>query len=186
MKHINEAPPSVRDLRRDVPPRVADAVARALEKDPRDRFASMETFAAELDACLRELARPGTRSTATVITPPAPRAAARSRPRRRDSPTPLLIVALLALAALAVIGVAAFAVNRDDSDDRGDDRDKQRRRRRRSSRSAPSAATTPPGDDNEHDAEAPNATDGDPATYWTTEHYGSEDFGGSRTASASC
>ena len=78
MKHINEVPPSVADLRRDVPPRVAAAVARALEKDPRDRFASMEAFAAELDACLRELRTAGDAdSTATVITRPAP------RPKRR-------------------------------------------------------------------------------------------------------
>jgi hypothetical protein len=32
-------------------------------------------------------------------------------------------------------------------------------------------AYDPVGGDGEHDAEAPNATDGNPATYWETEHY---------------
>ena len=32
-------------------------------------------------------------------------------------------------------------------------------------------AWDPQGGDGEHDADAPKATDGDPATYWTTEHY---------------
>jgi hypothetical protein len=32
-------------------------------------------------------------------------------------------------------------------------------------------AFDPLGDQGEHDDEAPNAVDGDPATYWTTEHY---------------
>jgi len=175
MKHINERPPSVTDLRRDVPPRVAAAVACALEKDPRHRFASMEAFAAELDACLHELRAGDSESTATVITPPADRAPRRAA-RRRISPTPL-IVALLALAALAVIAVAAIAVNRD-----------------RSTGTTTTTTTTngggvavsltgaggydPEGDDTEHDSDAPNATDGDPATYWTTEHYGDPDFGG--------
>ncbi len=55
MQHINEPPPNVRERRPDVPARVAAAVDRALAKDPRDRFPSMNAFGAELDACLREI-----------------------------------------------------------------------------------------------------------------------------------
>jgi len=178
MKHINERPPSVADLRRDVPPRVAAAVACALEKDPRDRFASMEAFASELDACLHELRAGDTDSTATVITPPAPRATRRP-PRRRVSPTPLLI-ALLALAALAVIAVAAIAVNRDRS---GGGTTTTTTEHGAGGGGAVSLSGVggydpPPGDGSEHDSDAPKATDGVPATFWTTEHYGSQDFGG--------
>jgi hypothetical protein len=36
-------------------------------------------------------------------------------------------------------------------------------------------AYDPDGDQTEHDAEAPNAIDGDPVTYWTTERYQSFD-----------
>jgi serine/threonine protein kinase len=55
LKHINEAPPSVLDRRGDVPPRVAAAVDRALAKNPRDRFPSMDAFAAELEGARAEL-----------------------------------------------------------------------------------------------------------------------------------
>jgi serine/threonine-protein kinase len=177
MKHINEVPPTVAELRRDVPPRVSAAVARALEKDPRDRFASMEAFAAELDACLHELRTAGDAdSTATVITAPAPRAKGRP-PRRRVSPTPV-IVALLALAALAVIAVAAFAVNHDNSNNPTTTSTGGGGGGGAVSLTGAGGYDPPPGDGTEHDSDAPNATDGDPATFWTTEHYGSQDFGG--------
>jgi eukaryotic-like serine/threonine-protein kinase len=175
MKHINDPAPRVNDYRGDVPPRVAAAVACALEKDPRNRFASMEEFAAELDACLRELRTGAADSTATVVTPPAPRPSA-SRAGRRISPAPLL-VALLALAALAVIAAAAIALRGNDSGEPG-----------ASSGTNGGGATAvtlsavggydPNGDGSEHDSDAAKATDGDPTTYWTTEHYGNEDFGG--------
>src|SRR5256885_1396622 len=52
MKHINEPPPDLAELRPDVPLRLVAAVERALEKDPADRFASMHDFATELRRCL--------------------------------------------------------------------------------------------------------------------------------------
>src|ERR671930_66055 len=58
MQHVSESPPSLLDVRPDVPARVAHAVARALEKDPADRFPTMDAFAAELEACLAELGSP--------------------------------------------------------------------------------------------------------------------------------
>ena len=36
----------------------------------------------------------------------------------------------------------------------------------------------PQGDGTEHDADAPNATDGNQSTFWTTEQYRSQDFSG--------
>jgi serine/threonine-protein kinase len=118
MKHINEPPPSVLDLRRDVPPRVAAAVARALMKDPRDRFPSMESFAAELDACLHDLRGGVADSSATVITAPPVRGPRPARPAHRHRRPPRrapLLVALIALAALAVIAVAAIALHGNNS-----------------------------------------------------------------------
>src|ERR671935_945476 len=55
MQHVSEAPPSLLEVRPDVPARVAHAVARALEKDPAARFPTMDAFAAELQACLAAL-----------------------------------------------------------------------------------------------------------------------------------
>ncbi|MBX3467987.1 MAG: serine/threonine protein kinase [Planctomycetes bacterium] len=42
--HAHEPPRPIRDLRADVPPALADAVMRALEKDPRDRHESVGAF----------------------------------------------------------------------------------------------------------------------------------------------
>ena len=39
MRHINEPPPSVRERRPDVSPRLDAAIRRAMAKEPRDRFA---------------------------------------------------------------------------------------------------------------------------------------------------
>jgi hypothetical protein len=137
----------------------------------------MYAFAAELEACLHELRAGDNDSTATVITPPAARGRPQT-PRRRISPTPL-IVALLALAALAVIAVAAIAVNRDRSTETTTATNTTTGSGSGGAVSlAGAAGYDPQGDDTEHDSDAPKATDGDPATYWTTEHYGDPDFGG--------
>src|SRR6478672_10519804 len=77
MRHINEPPPSARERRRDVPPRLDAALQRAMAKDPADRYPSMDAFCAELEACLRELRRdvafvPGD-DGATLVVPPAER-----------------------------------------------------------------------------------------------------------------
>jgi len=182
MKHINEPAPSVIAWRRDCPPRVAAAVARALAKDPRDRFPSMDAFAAELEACLQEL-RPE-ESTATVLRAPAGRPARRSarrRPRARPQFTPgPALLGLLALAALAVIVVAAIAVKRDSSLIPG----VAAKSTNKTGNSAPVQVTAsgaydpPPGDGSEHNSDVSKATDGNELTYWTTERYGNTDFGG--------
>src|SRR5215212_2232535 len=72
--------------------------------------------------------------------------------------------------ALAAAAAAAFLYDRSRDDNGGS--------------AKPSPTATPPhlrgagafdpfGGDGEHDADAPKATDGDPATYWTTESYNS-------------
>ena len=185
MKHINEPPPSVLDLRRDVPPRVAAAVARALMKDPRDRFPSMESFAAELDACLHDLRGGVTDSSATVITAPPVRGARPARPAHRQRRPPRrapLLVALIALAALAVIAVAAIALHGNNSVLPGSSSGNTTT----TGGSGGGGAVTlsgvkgfdPQGDNTEHDADAPKATDGSQSTFWTTEQYRSQDFSG--------
>ncbi len=45
MRHINEEPPSIRERRPDVPPRVEAAVHRAMAKDPQARFRRWATSA---------------------------------------------------------------------------------------------------------------------------------------------
>jgi serine/threonine-protein kinase len=44
-KHVFEVPPPISSIRADIPPFLATAIHRALEKDPDDRFPTMEGFA---------------------------------------------------------------------------------------------------------------------------------------------
>ncbi len=44
-KHVFEVPPPIRTVRQDIPAFLATAIHRALEKDPDDRFPTMEAFA---------------------------------------------------------------------------------------------------------------------------------------------
>jgi serine/threonine-protein kinase len=177
LKHINEAPPSVLDRRGDVSQRVADAVDRALTKDPRQRFASMDDFAGELDAALAEL---GDDPGATMVVAPqqrqrAPRPA---RPRRQHSPLPLLI-GLLALLALGVIAAAAIAIhNGHGIAGLGGGPPKNA-----AGKVVPLSAVSsfdPFGDDKqEHGGEVGAAVDHDPSTFWLTSryHYGGGSLG---------
>jgi eukaryotic-like serine/threonine-protein kinase len=168
MQHVSEAPPSLLDVRPDVPARVAHAVDRALEKDPAARFPTMDAFAAELEACLAQLG-PGPDADATLVRQePVLRASrrrmARAGARRRLVPLALILLGL-ALLALVVAAVLLHGSNG---------------HVKRGTKPAPAGkpihlagvtAFDPAGDGAEHDDEAGNATDGNPSTYWTTEHY---------------
>jgi serine/threonine protein kinase len=181
MQHINEPAPNVASRRREVPPRVAAAVDRALAKSPRDRYPTMDAFAAELEACLAEVRAGYTDSNRTVVNAPTvgPTPLRRARARRRVTPVPLL-VSLLALAALALIVVAAIAVQRDHSvlpdgsatNGGGDGGPVQM---------SATTAYDPQGDGGEHDDEASLATDGNPTTFWRTDRYASRSFGNLKT-----
>ena len=163
LKHVNEPPPNLLDVRKHVPLRVAAVVDRALDKDPQQRFPSMDEFAAELEACLAGLDSPEEEAEATVVTgPPAPRS---SRQRKRVSRWAIgsVILGVLALAAVLIGFAAIHGIPIHDG-------------------STPSAAASihltgigswdPYGDNKEeHSAAAPYATDGKESTYWDTEHY---------------
>jgi serine/threonine-protein kinase len=160
LKHVNEPAPPV--LRPGVPPRLAALVERCLRKDPRERFASMDEVAAELEACLEELEAA---DEADTFERRAPDRAPSRRTSNRLLLVPLFILALGGLAAL----VTVLAVKHDSGSG--------------SASPTPSPASTPvslsgvgsydPYGDNhdEHSMEAPLATDGNPATAWTTETY---------------
>jgi eukaryotic-like serine/threonine-protein kinase len=162
MRHVHEDPPSVLELRPDVPFRVAQLVARALAKDPDDRFPSMATMVAELRACLAEDEAPEAR---TMVVPPARREAA----RRRRSAWPL--VALLVGLAV-VVAVAVWALVGQDPVVRDEDgRAGSGAGGGTSAAVAAVASYDPDGDGQEHPEAVGRATDRNPATYWTTESY---------------
>ena len=99
------------------------------------------------------------------------------RARRRVTPAPLL-VSLLALAALAVIVVAAIAVQRDQAGLPGISSANGGGGGGTVVRLNAIAAYDPEGDGGEHDSDAQYATDGNRSTYWRTDHYASQNFGG--------
>src|SRR5205814_735756 len=102
----NEPPPNLLDVRKDVPLRVAAAVDRALEKDPEQRFPTMDAFAAELEACLAELDSPGAVDPgATMVT--GPRRAARRRRHVSRSAVAAVLVGIVAFAAV-IVGLPAL------------------------------------------------------------------------------
>jgi serine/threonine-protein kinase len=169
MRHINEPPPSVRDKRPDVSPRLDAAIQRAMAKRAEDRFPTMADFCEELEACLGELQAAGTQIVQPAYAPPRRTRTAR---RRGLSPWPVLF----AIAALIAIGavVAYLILDGFPSVTRG--------KNHGSPGGSPVAAHIPLSAvtaydpfgsprGQEHNSQAPLATDGKTSTAWTTEHY---------------
>jgi serine/threonine-protein kinase len=174
MRHINEPVPSVREQRPDVSPRLDAVIRRAMAKDPRDRFGSMDELCRELEACLGD--ESGVSGAQTMVVAPPRKPSRRSRragrpPAERPSVWPLILL-LAGLAVLAGILAAVFAFTGS-----GDRITNFVHHKTTTATSATTVQLTgvgaydPYGDQTEHDSVAGNATDGNPGTYWNTEHY---------------
>ena len=126
LAHLNDPVP---DLPPDVPADLAAVVRRAMAKEPDQRYADGDAFA----AALRDPA--GAAATAYVPVPAGAGAirahpgagavAARARPRRRStahpsddrrSPWPIVLLVLALVAAIVLIIVVATQANDDDDD----------------------------------------------------------------------
>jgi len=145
-----------------------------MAKDPRERFGSMDEFCAELAACVG----PETAMSAaeTMVVPgrrPSRRRRRAARPPREGLSVWPLILLLAGLALLALILAAIFTFTGPGEEFRNFVKKKT------GVAAAPATpvglsgvrAYDPYGDQTEHDSSAGNATDGDPATHWNTEHY---------------
>jgi serine/threonine protein kinase len=170
LRHINEPAPSVRGRRPDVSPRLDAVVRRCMAKDPRERFGSMDELCAELNACRgSETEASGAQ---TMVVAPGRKRAPR-QPSDRPTVGPLILL-LAGIAVLAGILAAVFAFT-----DSGTRITHFVKKQTGGGSSAPAQpvqlsglrAYDPDGDQTEHDSQAPEATDGNPATYWNTEHY---------------
>lgn len=157
MKHVHEPPPNLLDVRRDVPLRVAAAVDRALEKDPEQRFASMDAFASELETCLADLDSPEDDSEKTMVIP----ARQRHKQRKQVSRWPL-VIGLFALLAIAAIVVGLLMIGTGGNEGKSTE----------AIGLQGVGSFDPEGDDNdEHSERATDATDGSLTTYWPTQDY---------------
>jgi eukaryotic-like serine/threonine-protein kinase len=169
MKHVNEPVPSLLERRPDCPLRLAALVERCLAKEPSDRPASMDEVVAELQACLQELdSRPD--GEATMIQ----RAPVAAAPRRRDSGAvrPRRAAPALLLLGLLLVGAVTAALLLTRGGENGGNG--AQAAGNESVRLQGVASYDPLGDQAEHPEAVAEATDGDPATYWTTERY--DDF----------
>ncbi|HLX18846.1 MAG TPA: protein kinase [Gaiellaceae bacterium] len=171
MKHVTEHPPSLRQVRNDVPPRLAQAVDRALEKDPARRFPSMDALANELRRVQDELGgvdpeRTMIRGT-PVVAPPAPVHTV----RRRSGRTPVL----LGLAGLILLGVVLAIVELGGGTGKSN----------KTGAGVTGSPVTlhgvgnyePAGAKDDHANTASAATDGNPSTDWYTQTYATPEFG---------
>ncbi len=168
MKHVNEPVPSVLDARPDTPIRLASLIERSLAKEPADRPASMDDVVAELEAVLSELdAKDGNEGTMIMKRPtpvPAPPPRRKQARAQRGRRLPLWLLLLGALLIAAVVG--GLLLSRDDDGTPGGAATGQ------PVRLAGVASYDPQGDDGEEHPElVAAATDGDPASYWTTSTY---------------
>ncbi|HEU4449084.1 MAG TPA: protein kinase [Gaiellaceae bacterium] len=180
MRHVTDPVPSVRARRPEVPERVEAVVARALAKRPDERFPTMDAMVAALEVCLAdEAARDPLVAEEDTGVLAAPRALpgraarpARAAGRRRRLG---LLAAVLAAAAVVAGSLVALEVvlgegapslpgtGGDGGEEGGN-----------GGVAVPLTALAdfdPDGDDVEHPEAVPAATDGDQATFWTTETY---------------
>jgi serine/threonine-protein kinase len=166
LRHVNDPVPSVRERRRDVPPRVDEIVRRAMAKQPEDRFPSTGALVGALEAVLAEErgAEPIDSASTEVVRAPAPPARAqREQPRKRRSAwVPLAAALVVLLAGAALLGYIVTSRAEDGDSSSG-----------RTVKLTALADFDPEGGDGEHPEDVPAATDGDPATFWTTETYSS-------------
>jgi hypothetical protein len=139
-----------------------------MAKEPRDRFGSMDELCAELSACLSAETADSGAQTMVV-----PRRGSSRPPAGRPSIWPLILL-LGGLAVLAGILAAVFAFTDPSGEISGlvgNNKPKTDGTPSGPVRFIGASAFDPHGDNSEHDYRAREAIDGDPATFWNTEHY---------------
>jgi hypothetical protein len=152
---------------------VDSTIRQALAKNPVDR-PTMEELVGDLGDRLSELGSPDREATAIL---PGRKPEKRRRPgrepvqrqrRRRRVPWPLLAVVLGIAIAAAVVAVVLASR---DGDGGGASANGNPPPAGPVALKAVASHDPPPGDGHEHDERIQFATDGDPTTYWETEHY---------------
>jgi eukaryotic-like serine/threonine-protein kinase len=167
MKHVNEGMPDPQRLRPQTSSALAAVIERATEKDPGRRYPDMQAMLDDLEHALEvEVARAGTaHGEATAVLDSVPHPERRLRSTRRS-----LAGILLVLAATAVALAVVIALGGSTEEPAGPE-------------PAPAGEISladaadfdPYGDGQEHPDEVAAAIDGDPATFWPTEHYDAAD-----------
>ncbi len=178
-KHVYEDAPDPQSIVPDIPDHIAAACRRALEKDPRKRFAVADAFANALmggDVDDEPFHRPDEDTDPTTSRIRAIRGPQDRRRRRRG-----LLAALLT--TLIVAGLVAGTILlipelRSGSSGGGDGTPDPLPIASLQQVTYSAADFDPAGDQEEHREELPNLGDGSLETSWSTEQYAAEDMGG--------
>jgi hypothetical protein len=163
MKHVNDPIPSVLERRPDAPVRLATLIEGCMAKEPTGRPASMEEVVSELLSVCADLdGRADGEGTMIMRGPPAvPSRQPRRAARERRVPVWPVLLGLLLLAAV----VGGILLTRDGENGSGAQNGGT------PAKLTGVASFDPQGDREEHSERVADATDGDPASYWTTESY---------------
>jgi serine/threonine protein kinase len=181
LARLHSDPVDPRRLRADVPPRVAEAIMRVLQRSPEDRFDS----AADLRAALMHTGvapRPTPPITPEVLDEPTSETESFTH-SERGWLLPALFIALVG-SALTVAGLLLRNTALDDGPEEATTTETTA-----AAQAGPLATTEaltydPQGTDDppgENDSSAPRAIDGDPGTVWRTETYNPPGFSGAKT-----
>jgi serine/threonine protein kinase len=181
MKHVNEELPDVQAQRPELSAATALVVERGTAKDPAQRYADIGEMIDDLSTALEvEAARAGsTTGEATSVLDAVPPAKRKLSTRRRWSWVAVVVAILIAAAVVAVIlldssGNTPVVGNNNEAG----------KAKPTGTVVAPESATAydPEGDEHEENQTEELAIDGNPTgTSWTTEHYDSDTFAGTKT-----
>jgi serine/threonine protein kinase len=174
MKHVNEDLPDVQRRRPDLSAATALVVERATSKDPAQRYQRIGEMIDDLSAALEvEAARTGSTSgeaTSVLEAVPAPKRKLSSRARWSSA----TIVALLLVAGGTLLAVQLISSGRlgGGGAEKGQGKPLAL---------GPATDYDPEGDGEENPSTVELAVDGNFGTAWSTEHYESETFAGTKT-----
>ncbi len=178
MKHVNETLPDVQQRRPELSAAAALVVERATAKDPGERYADVGEMIDDLSTALEvEAARAGhSTGEATSILDAVPPESRKLSTRARWSWVAIALIVLVgggALVATQLIGNGNSPVGKGNGGGNG----------AKGSQVGIEAATDydPEGDEQEEPQTVGLAVDGNPTgTAWSTEHYDTEDFAGTK------
>jgi serine/threonine-protein kinase len=173
MQHLRVPPVAPRQVRAGIPRSLEAVVLTALAKAPGDRYESAADMRAALAAI--DLRDDDAVVMATRDPTPPDGVAPSFAQTERSWLIPVVVILLVAL-ALGTVGVL-FARSQEVRDFLDPSREPSPPPQTVEAEPVRAAAFDPLGDRTEHDAEAGNVIDGDPATSWRTETYANRRLG---------
>jgi eukaryotic-like serine/threonine-protein kinase len=184
MKHVNEDMPDVQNRRPELSAAAALVVERATAKDPDQRYQDVGEMIDDLSTALEvEAARAGsTTGEATSVLAAVPPAKRKLSSRAKASWAAIALLAAAAAVAILITGVIGSGDSPVGGDNGGGGNNGGGAPKGQPVKVSGATAYDPQGDEHEEDESEELAVDGNPTTtFWSTEHYDSETFEGTKT-----